>query len=505
MLTVLTECLMSGIDNPITSSDPPLSPIEQSTAERDKSELNNFSRDLPSFPETSTPLDIPPFLDHDGLLHSLDTSTSQAHPTITTSSGPTPLSARLKLQIDQSERFGRREDTATSTDNLLATENPQETVFNAGLPVRSSSIRSILGSRARRSDSLSPYSAITSPALGPLADMTPLPSPVSAWGTPGIGRSLIESDPELESTVAGQTRDSPPHPIAFARASPKKSRIPDNLEQIYDANAAAHARNRSISEYVPEGMQVPRSRNIVVSTSGAPSIENIPFSRPSNDHMHREQYLAVQRGLAITIPKPPTPPDSNQGKEIDDLEITSPESGVWKEPVPQIYEAHMVHGGKTKRWRALRQLGKGTFSTVMLATDQHVNDTKPSVDEVQGEDQLSPRSLVAVKICEQGPAGGADEKKIETSIKREVEIMKSILHPSLVHLKAVNTCERQTYLVLNYCPGGDLFELANTDLDILTPGLIRRIFAELVGAVRYLHEQYIVHRDIKLESRYLIS
>jgi serine/threonine protein kinase len=30
---------------------------------------------------------------------------------------------------------------------------------------------------------------------------------------------------------------------------------------------------------------------------------------------------------------------------------------------------------------------------------------------------------------------------------------------------------------------------------------VQRMFAELVGAVRYLHQNYIVHRDIKLESK----
>ena len=119
------------------------------------------------------------------------------------------------------------------------------------------------------------------------------------------------------------------------------------------------------------------------------------------------------------------------------------------------------------------------------------------------EEQLDVKTLVAVKICERGPVGGADEKKAETSLKRELDILKSIHHPSLVQLKAMNILETRALLVLNYCAGGDLFELASLKLELLVPSLIRRIFAELVAAVRYLHSKYIVHRDIKLESKLL--
>lgn len=160
-----------------------------------------------------------------------------------------------------------------------------------------------------------------------------------------------------------------------------------------------------------------------------------------------------------------------------------------------------------KQWTAIRQLGKGTFSTVMLATSEKI-DNGYSEDRIfdmeqdmRVEDRVNPKSLVAVKICEHGPAGGADEKKIETSLKRELEILKTINHPSLVHLKAVNILNERAFLVLNYSAGGDLFELASLNFDLLMPAMIRRIFTELVAAVRHLHSQYIVHRDIKLESK----
>lgn len=478
-------------------------PPAAATSDQSRSNSTAVERalyDQNGFPQSKTACEpfpniaSPPSFQYHASLHHLDTTPPQAHQTKASPHTPTPLSAGLRLRTEHLNEKAGEEPRPLA--RISSGDNPEQTVFNAGLPVRSSSVRSALSSRTHRSDSLTPASALSSPGVGPLVEMTPLPSPMSSWGSPGFGRSSVDEGLNESS----DTNELTPEPLYYARSSPKKRMIPDSPERarIYEANAAAHARNRSISEYVPEGMQVPRSRNIVVSTSGAPLVIQQPFS-PPEDHMHREQYLAIQRGLAISIPRPPTPPDSNTGRESVDLESLpsglSPSKGLGF----SVYEARTVRGAKLKKWRALRQLGKGTFSNVILATSE---DTDGSHGLLRTEDEVPPNSLVAIKICEQGPAGGADEKKIEVSIKRELEIMKSIDHPSLVHLKAVNVCERQAFLVLNYCAGGDLFELANMNLDILTPSLIRRMFTELVGAVRYLHSQYIVHRDIKLESTY---
>ena len=490
-----------------TASNPPSAEPESSqppSVQPAQDEHNNVPADhfSESFPEPA----FPPAFQYNASLHRLDTASSQAHPTIASPHVPSPSSAGLRLQTDHLDEKKREESTATNKPINIG--DTQQTVFNAGLPVRTSSLRKAY-TRTHRADSLSPASAISSPGVGPLVEMTPLPSPVSPWGTSGLGRRAIDDERAMavsDTTMLDEFEEPKPDPALFPRSTPKKRAIPDDLEQarIYDANAAAYAKNRSMSEYVPEGMQIPKSRNIVVSTSGAPSIEQQALS-PPEDNMHREHYLAVQRGLAISIPNPPTPPDSNRGKENDEVDSPSAIFAALKGPVPLVYEAYMVRGGRLRRWRALRQLGKGTFSNVMLATSEGVNALDGPLLKPKDEEQVNPKSLVAVKICELGPAGGADEQKIETSIKREVEIMKSINHPSLVHLKAVNMCERQTFLVLNYCAGGDLFELANLSLDVLTPSLIRRMFAELVAAVRYLHLQYIVHRDIKLESTYIVA
>ena len=483
--------------------------IQQPQPETSKpTTLNGLEYDDDSTPQAAQApiafpsLESPPSLHYNATLHPLQTAHSHAHPTVESPQQATPLSAGLRIQTDHLAQQIRRE---TSMDQMSALETPAENlVYNAGLPVRSSSIKSSHKARAHRTDSLSPGSAMSSPGVGPLVDMTPLPSPISAWGSPKIWRTSMESDlddPLRNTSITEEPASGVPEITPFNRMPSKKRKVPliarGVVPEVHaqDANGNSHTRQRSLSDYVPEGMQVPRSRNIAVSSTGAPQIDQ--SISPPEEQMHREEYLAIQRGIAIS--KPPTPPDSNLGADNASFESQSPNFTPNKVEINPVYEACTIRRSKIKRWKAVRPLGKGTFSKVMLATSQDV-DAKPHASVNLDESLYQPSSLVAVKICEQGPAGGADEKKIEVSIKRELELMKAIDHPSMVHLKAVNMLERQTIIVENYCAGGDLFDLACLKLDYFTPPLIRRIFSELTAAVNYLHLQYIVHRDIKLES-----
>jgi protein-serine/threonine kinase len=269
-----------------------------------------------------------------------------------------------------------------------------------------------------------------------------------------------------------------------------------------------------MSEYTPEALQVPRPRLQTVSGSHAIPSELVVES--SESHMRRERNLAVERGIApVPEARLPTPPSSRTGAESSDSDssvsqLTSSNSRV-KKLKYEYFEARTLDDDKRRRWRGLKVLGQGTFSKVVLATSQ-APDKEDKIDEdnVLGEpmDGTSPKiepkidrkKLVAIKICEHGPKGGASEERVEMSLKRELEIMKSIHHPSVVHLKAFNIETTRAILVLSYCPGGDLFEVASEHRELLTPPLLRRVFAEIVAAVRYLHERRIVHRDIKLES-----
>ena len=363
-------------------------------------------------------------------------------------------------------------------------------------------------------------STVPSPIITAMGDVTPLPSPLLSSDSPGPWRRL-----------------RPPHseaPLGAALAPSESAFVTTNGESISSALAhhakrkayaellgaggghraeggpaqadsrASHTRDRSLSEYMPDPMQLPK-RLITVSATHSKQPGGPDYSDGAFDtHMRREPHLSQARGLT-PIQKPPTPPPSESSLLLSDGTTSSE---LNSEQRHEYFEAISREDNKRRRWRSIKLLGQGTFSRVMLATNLIAvpesaaeNSETPAYSSSSRQVRYDRRTLVAVKVCEHGPKGGASEDRIEMSLKRELEIMQCIHHPSLVRLKASSIEPTRALLVLSYCPGGDLFDVASAHRSLLTPRLLARMFAELVGAVRYLHQEHIVHRDVKLESK----
>ena len=351
-------------------------------------------------------------------------------------------------------------------------------------------------------ESLSPSSAISSPALNALGDLTPLPSPLVMGDSPGPWQRAIprprgistssRDDTYLSSDRATLSPSPSLKKKGYQRLKTAGAEATDARMQAHQNNEAARERTRSVSEYTPDFLHNPRPRHVTIGNVAAEGDATM------QQRLRREQYLASQRGIVpAQVPAGlPTPPASNASNRS----VTDEEDHVTEDDDTKYIAVRHGPQMKKKLWRPVRQLGQGTFSKVYLATCERTTAKDPL-----DEKSLDLRKLVAIKVVEHGPAGGADEERVELSLKREVEMLRSVSHPSLVHLRAFDHNEAQALLVLTYCPGGDLFDVASDHRDILSIDIVQRVFAEMVSAVRYLHEKLIVHRDLKLESSSLHS
>ncbi|KAH8690202.1 kinase-like domain-containing protein [Talaromyces proteolyticus] len=411
--------------------------------------------------------------------------------------------------------------TPTTPLNDHETQLLRHSLSTASLPRRTPSwaIRMrTLSSAGSLSPSSVRSSAISSPALAAMADITPLPSPIgylspSPWRLGGrtiSSHSLSRTSSTISRSGSVNLRPSDSHQLLRTASSRSRSRRYSSHRlndgdvrepgPRHNEDTRRHSRNRSLSEYIPYKAVIPHPRPNAVQGPGSSMESSSSTSDLASDtnNLHREQYLAVQRGLAHPGARPPTPPRSTQSGEDEVRFRPIVKHELMHGSHDEMYYVRSIRTKQPRKYRKLRQLGQGTFSQVSLAV--RVPDDAPGKDGHVRMPSLMSQKLVAVKIIEYGPAGGADEDRVEVSLKREVEILKSINHPSLVQLKAFGSDERRALLVLDYCPGGDLFDFATSAKQTLSPPLIRRIFAELVAAVRYLHANYIVHRDIKLEN-----
>lgn len=104
---------------------------------------------------------------------------------------------------------------------------------------------------------------------------------------------------------------------------------------------------------------------------------------------------------------------------------------------------------------------------------------------------------VAIKLIKRDSVGNNPSRLAK--IYREIAILRGISHPNIVRLHEMVETERHIGIILEYASGGELFDYI-LNHRYLKDNAARRLFAQLVSGVGYLHKKGIVHRDLKLEN-----
>lgn len=89
-------------------------------------------------------------------------------------------------------------------------------------------------------------------------------------------------------------------------------------------------------------------------------------------------------------------------------------------------------------------------------------------------------------------------------IIREADVMNCLNHPNIVKLVEFIQDDKCFYFVLEYCPGGELFDRL-VKKNFYNEREARDTVRVLCHAIQYCHERGIVHRDLKPENLLMAS
>ena len=126
-------------------------------------------------------------------------------------------------------------------------------------------------------------------------------------------------------------------------------------------------------------------------------------------------------------------------------------------------------------YQLTERIGKGNFADVYLGTSQKTGN-KYAVKVISKETFNDPR-LVA-------------------GLDAEIKIMKEFSHKNIVQLYKYFSSEKNYYLVVEYCAGGDLNKYIRS-VGRLTEGTALNFLAQLTEGLAFLHEKNFIHRDLK--------
>uniref|UniRef100_A0A673C9N4 Maternal embryonic leucine zipper kinase n=1 Tax=Sphaeramia orbicularis TaxID=375764 RepID=A0A673C9N4_9TELE len=129
-----------------------------------------------------------------------------------------------------------------------------------------------------------------------------------------------------------------------------------------------------------------------------------------------------------------------------------------------------------KYYEIYETIGSGGFAKVKLG--RHI---------LTGE-------MVAIKIMNKKDLGDDLPR-----VKVEIEAMKNLSHQHVCRLYQVIETSTQIFMVLEYCPGGELFDYIIAK-DRLSEEETRVFFRQIVSAIAYVHSQGYAHRDLKPEN-----
>eukprot|EP00929_Paragymnodinium_shiwhaense_P049178 TRINITY_DN24823_c0_g1_i1.p1 TRINITY_DN24823_c0_g1~~TRINITY_DN24823_c0_g1_i1.p1 ORF type:complete len:544 (+),score=110.75 TRINITY_DN24823_c0_g1_i1:106-1737(+) len=144
------------------------------------------------------------------------------------------------------------------------------------------------------------------------------------------------------------------------------------------------------------------------------------------------------------------------------------------------------HGEWAGHYQVLQLIGRGSFGAVSLAVDPR-----------------RPRQRFALKIvpCDHLDAEAAARAR-QTALA-EADLLRRLRHPNVVtcHDVCWDAERRVVWFALDYMDGGDVHSIINSRRHAREPPpdarFVRQVFNAIGSALRYIHSESVLHRDVK--------
>ncbi|CAD6890829.1 unnamed protein product [Tilletia controversa] len=369
--------------------------------------------------------------------------------------------------------------------------------FGGGISGSSSNGSS--SSRHRIFQHLNAIEAIPSPVLAPTPTPTPQPPRHAASASAATASNSVLAPPPTAATLAslegpllaedvgagvygGYTVQRTLGIGAFSRVV---LAVPPALHTLAGSPRAAAAHNNTAIASTGSGSD-DGSTALTPRLQPAITLQS-PLSPP---HNATSFTTALQSHLRIRTASPPS-------SAVEGLPAQS-------SPHPHIPAAVSSGSGPSSNPRRLSvqtQLLDRPQLSVITGTQSSGSGSGSSSTGSSDTTTRASHHVYALKMLEREPC--RTNQRMKVSWVREVEVLKHISHPSLIHLVRSFCTRTYNILVLEAVSGGELFDLvAQHHADIIAPRewLVRRLVGELANAVGWMHRVNLVHRDIKLEN-----